>query len=82
MPTTFKKCKFTYFLTLKKLQIPFGDTDKVDDNCRRKEVVFDDVIEDEVIQCQISSDKKCYTSQDTVFETYTVRRLFTYNSLI
>ena len=51
----------------------FGDFDSVAANCIRKDINFTDVVHDEIIQCQKVSEKKCYTSQETVFETYTVR---------
>jgi hypothetical protein len=38
----------------------------------RKEIVFTDIVKDEIIQCQKVTEEKCYTSQETVFDTFTV----------
>ena len=42
--------------------------------CETTVVNFTDIVKDEIIQCQKISEKKCYTSQETVFETHTVPR--------
>ena len=66
--TTMLICPFKLF------QIPFGDTESAKANCVQKEIVYEDLVIDEVLQCQKILDKKCYTSQETIFESFTVRK--------
>ena len=54
-------------------QIPFGDTESAKTHCVQKEIVYEDLVIDEVLQCQKILDQKCYTSQETIFESFTVR---------
>ena len=58
---------------LLKFGLYFGDKDAAETRCEKKEVDFTDVVMDEIIQCQKISEKKCYTTQETVFETHTVK---------
>jgi hypothetical protein len=53
----------------------FGE--KVDNNvnhlCSTRDYMYKEVVNDEVMQCEKVNEKKCYTSQETVFNTYKVK---------
>ena len=50
----------------------FGKLDDIDDFCVKKKVDVDDVIYDEMMQCQQDHERKCYTTEETVFKSYKV----------
>ena len=51
----------------------FGDMTAAEKKCETTVVNFTDIVKDEIIQCQKVTEKKCYTSQETIFDTFTVK---------
>jgi len=51
-----------------------GSFGKPDDetNCQEREVIYDDVIYDEKMQCRKVVEKKCFQVQETTFNIYKV----------
>jgi hypothetical protein len=53
----------------------FGE--QVDENtnhvCSTQAYSYKEVVNDEVMQCEKVNEKKCYTSQETVFNSYKVK---------
>ena len=54
------------------LKVTFGKLDDIDDFCVKKKVDVDDVIFDEMMQCQQDHERKCYNTEETVFKSYKV----------
>ena len=54
-------------------KITFGRLGAMSDFCVQTNDTYEDVVYDDVMQCQKDHEKRCYTTQETVFKSYTVR---------
>ena len=60
--------KLTYF------QITFGRLDDSSTNyCAIKTYIYEDIVYDEVMQCQMDHEEKCFDTQETTFESFSVK---------
>ncbi len=59
-------------------QITFGRIDDPTSLCERKEYSYEDVVYDEIMQCQMGHEQKCFSTQETTFTSYNVSSFVSY----
>lgn len=63
-------------------QITFGRIDDPNSLCERKEYSYEDVVYDEIMQCQMGHEQKCFSTQETTFTSYNVSSFVSYIRII
>ena len=63
-------------------QITFGRIDDPTSLCERKEYSYEDVVYDEIMQCQMGHEQKCFSTQETTFTSYNVSSFVSYIRII
>jgi len=46
------------------------------DNCQKIITPYDEVIQDEIMECQKAVEQKCFIAQETIFKSYKVNLFY------